>query len=291
MRRALIFLGSFVVTIIVIYMVYYYSNIGKYSSGLVAFASDLPGTVMGPAEQPGKNFIGSRSINDSDTFFSYPASNTSLHYDTIYNYSVLNAINDEISNEFRGHPPIGFGNAKDGERISFNYIFRRIAEDKFVPVDTGVMVNGKRIKYFLCEPGKGVILYRSEANNLAYFHVPLRDDGFIIVQEEGANHTTPEPPLKQTDTGSVLLPLLDFNIVKLWTKKEAGTFKKNAAGYAHIEDRVKLKIEPKGKPVSGEKAGYIMRPPLRISFYQKDAITKPYLELRLRDTELLLKQR
>jgi hypothetical protein len=291
-RKALIFLGSFVVSIIVIYMVYYYSNIGKYTSGIVARVSDLKNTVMSPYNDQAshKNFIGSRSIANSDSMYSLPPASMFLDYDSTYSRDLLYAVNDEVSNEFHGHPPIGFPGVKDGERISFFYIFHRMMEPGFAFVDTGLAVDGKRINYCLVRPGKGVKLYRSGADSLLYFHVPLADGGIMIVQQEDAAGHVPQPPFKEEANKSVLIPILDFNIVKVWEQADAKQYRPDAGRYKYMEDRVKLKIEPLAEQKKREKISHAFRPPIRMLFYTANN-KKPYLELRIRDTELLLKQR
>jgi hypothetical protein len=291
-RKALIFLGSFVVSIIVTYMVYYYTNIGKYTSGIVARVTDLKNTAMSPydAADSHKNFIGSRSIANSDSRYSLPPASMCLDYDTTYNRDVLYAVNDEISNEFHGHPPIGFPGVKDGERISFFYIFHRIIEPGFASVDTGLAVDGKRIAYCLVRPGTGVKLFRSGTNGLLYFQVPLKDGGLMVVEQEDAAGHEPQAPLNPENNQSVLMPVLDFNIVKVWDQTDARQYRPDAGKYKYLEDRVKLKVETLAAEKKREKISHAFRPPMRVLFYPANN-KKPYLELRLRDTELLLKQR
>jgi hypothetical protein len=89
---------------------------------------------------------------------------------------------------------------------------------------------------------------------------------------------------------SALIPVLDFNIVKEWTQADASQYRPDAGKYKHMEDRVKIKTEASDELKKREKISHTFRPPMRVLFYTAKN-KKPYLELRLRDTELLLKQR
>src|SRR5438128_2461925 len=113
MRKALIFVGAFIVSTIVIYSVWYYSQMGKYQGGIVVTAEELPNTVIADqkkAEKPNKNFIlftGLQQALQSPALSAeecFPDSNRILTNNS-YSLDLEEKLNVEISRKFPGHPP------------------------------------------------------------------------------------------------------------------------------------------------------------------------------------------
>ncbi|RYD81337.1 MAG: hypothetical protein EOP53_06620 [Sphingobacteriales bacterium] len=310
MRKALIFVCAFAVSSLVIYSVYYYGRINKLTSGIVAFASELPKTAFSPKYPKhfsDTSYIGnaglSSAINDSlSTDFSLPPTENYLTGNGIYNKAFLEEMNIGISNKFPNHPPIGFGNLQEGDKVLFSYFFKNVILPKsFFPAVNTIDVDGKHFRALAYMPEKkeeSIAFAMGENNTRIYIPIDNSSQYFIISKHKfdfnngnfiDKNGFILDPMNVAANQKSIIFPEIDFNIIKYW-KPEDAYFIPNAKQYKQLEERAKIKLTSINREPVLPKNAIELKPPFYMYLYKKGT-QKPYFALYIAGTELLLPAR
>jgi hypothetical protein len=302
MQKILVFVCAFVVSSIVIYSVYYYSKVGKLTSGVVATANELPKTIFSPIQPKhfsDSNYMGNAGLlaaldstaHNSD-FDAVPAANN-LSENGIYNDAFIDKINLDISNKFPNHPPIGFRNLKEGDKILFNYFFKNIMlPADFYNYDQGLSYNQKHFRAIVYMPDSASntkVFARN--NNVELLYAPIENGTeAIIFSKNSLGSEIPATYMQKLDSIStkqaVIIPEIDFNIIKYWKPEEA-YFIPNAKDYKQLEDRKKLKLSVSNNNSPLPKTAASLQPPFYMYLY-KNGAAKPYFMLYIANEELLL---
>src|SRR5437016_4029884 len=120
MQKSILFIIAITFGILLVYSIWYYSNIGKYQRGIVVWASELKQTRIGEDGTPdgNRNFIYSTGLKQAkglaNSEVNFPDSNR-LFANAVLNKQLLHNLNTEISRKFPSHPPISFPAAKIGD--------------------------------------------------------------------------------------------------------------------------------------------------------------------------------
>ncbi len=273
MRKMFIFFVAFWVSFMTIYSIYYYKVQSKLDESIVANVKDLPHTVMGlaDAKDSDKNMIYTEgvsqvipalspdtmhligSIPDTD-FVSFNGTYTKEHLEKFY---------EGLVTKFTHHPPISFSNLKDGQRLLLSYYFENIRlPDGFRVSDKNINYRGHNIRalqyYLTPNTDTGTIFFykndqthefavKVKFNNgkdeLVMYNDPSSQNWKYAKTAADALMGNKASKCVLTKTQSVLIPEIDFNIVKDYDKE----YVKNnplLSGFDLVENRIKFKISP-----------------------------------------------
>ncbi len=321
MRKLYIFFIAFWVSFMTIYSIYYYKVKSKLDQSVVAMAQDLPHTVFGFEAQSDsdKNMIFTEGLSqiiptlskDYDSFL-VPVPDTGfVSFNGPYTKPNIEKFYEGLVTKFQNHPPIEFKNLKDGNRLLLSYFFENVhLPDGFRVSESVVDFRGKKVRalqyhhQYISDTGyvsfykndnmheyalkvkvndgkDELTMYSCEACN-SWLHAKLKADSLI-------NYSVKYVP---ANNESVLIPELDFNIVKDFDK---GGTKTNPVfnDYALAEERIKFKISaPKeGGPLEANKSyntpvNFVMNG--NVLMYIKEAGKKlPYCIIYIKDPEIL----
>ncbi|MGZ5244562.1 MAG: hypothetical protein ACXWDO_11900 [Bacteroidia bacterium] len=301
LNKALIFVSAFVVSSLIIYQVYYYSKIKSLSSGIIATAAELPGTKLSPIlpkHFSDTSYMGNAGLlaaigDTTQSSFAFAPTENYLSGNGVFNKAFLDEMNIGISNKFPNHPPIGFNNLQQGDKILFSYLFKNVILPLgFSPFEGSINVNGKHFRALLYMGGKDSgVKVNVTGNKVNKVFIPLDNGNQELVisktniateSQDSSKHFIHNLPLTQ----NIVFPEIDFNIIKYWKAEEA-EFIPNAKDYKHLEERVKLKLSTRTDKGELSKTQAELKPPFYIYLY-KTGSAKPYFGLYIANTELML---
>lgn len=331
MKKASIFLVAFLVSFMVIYSVYYYSKIKGLDRGVVASANELPHTVIGyeAAHQAVNGQTGiyelglfqalNHAIPDSNTWqmreqaqlFPLPGTNF-LSIDTPYNRNSLEKLDERILIKFKKHPPIDFDSIAKGDSLLFSYFFRNIGLPYgFRRSAEGVTYRGhsyQALEYYPFDKAhtNASVYYASADAGHAMLKIDLPDanEEAILVnaltpgdamenykQAEALIQAGKYTPYSFKQNEALIIPDLDFSIVKHYRPGELSAFGNAFKRYKVIEERVKFKLsipEGQNQQIKHGKDFKTYRIEGRCLFYlKKKNSAEPYFMVLIDNPEIL----
>jgi len=321
MRKLFIFFIAFWVSFMTIYSIYYYKVKSKLDSSVVAMAKDLPNTVFGfeSVQDSGKNMIFTEGLSQvipslSKNYDSLllPVPDTAfVSFNGPYTRDHIEKFYEGLVTKFQNHPPIEFKNLKDGNRLLLSYFFENVhLPDGFRVSESAVDFRGKKVRalqyhhQYISDTGY-VSFYKNDASREYALKVKVNDgkdelmmyscetcDSWLQAKAEADSLTRKSTKYVPANNESVLIPELDFNIVKDFDKSETQS---NPVfnNYSLAEERIKFKISaPKeGGPLEANKSyntpvNFIMNG--NVLVYIKEAGKKsPYCIIYIKHPEIL----
>jgi hypothetical protein len=322
MKKTTVFLITFLISFLTIYSLYYYSQLSKLDQSVVAKASDLHKTVYGMSDSSNKNDnmiwtkgidqILNAGINDTGHFLSNVPDDHFVSFNDAKNKANLEKFYENLVTKYQNHPPLAFDDVKDGQKILFSYFFHnmrlpegfRVSERKVFFHDT--YVRSLQYRSGNTTDTSSVAFFKKEASREYAFRVKLNNGTEEAIAYSSPVNTSWKDEYKSAAAfcstskyryspakdESVLLPELDFNIIKDYTFKEQDKFPL-LKDYALVEERIKLKMSaPKeGGPLEVNKKfntpkNYILDGNI-IIFIRKIRDTNPYCMILVRNSEIL----
>ncbi len=322
MRKMFIFFAAFWVSFMTIYSVYYYKVSSKLDESVVAEAKDLPNTIIGiaPLKDADKNMVYSEGISqviptaikDSATYLSDVPDTDFVSFNGTYSKAHIEKFYEGLVTKFINHPPIDFKNLKDNDKLLLSYFFENVRlPDGFRVSEKSIDFKGKKIRALQYHPhtasdtGK-VTFYKNEKSQEYALKVKINDGkDEVLMYYNPLCHIWAEASTKAKEftenrenkyllskDESVLVPEIDFNIVKDFNK-EKDYFNTVLDNYNLVEERIKLKISPPktGGPLEVNESfntanNYIMSGNVFYTIRETDK-TKPYCVIYVTNPEIL----
>ena len=324
MRKGLIFMSAFVVSFMVVYSWYYYHNIQWLSNGYVANADTIKHSLVLPHPyQPSmdKNIIYTAGIisalDKSKTDFTIGAKsifsnilNDQIYtsYNGTYSAQSVDKISEETEKKFPKHPPLKFENIKDGEKMLFAYVFRKVElPEAFLDNGNKGMNFGKKnvrairfnglgntgdARFYVSKNGKQFAMYIpiSKDDELYWFHkdsLQSISDAWRDMQEL----LIPDQLHLLSQGQEVLMPELDLFLEKTYTHDEMQSFfSLNPNDFKLTDNRIKLKTATSGHTGAGKDIAanthYEFGPSSFFCLKRRSA-SFPYLGILLHNPEIL----